>query len=143
VPHGYAEVKIEAVTPGAQLDSIVYDQWVTVTKGEARLQLFDMDCICPKSLAGTTQRVNIGLMPTRIAPSQSESTSAEGNTFIAKALPNNGDEANLIEVLGVTIQLLSDREQQPGSFLEIRGRLDLMEILGVEHEGWRNTASDR
>ena len=142
MPHGYTEVKIEAVAPGAELEGIVYDQWVTVSRGSARLELFDMDCICPESLVGTTQRVKIGLMPTRIRPAQKVATNATGNTFIAKVVPNIGDEAKLVEVFGVTMQLLTDREQKPGSVLEIRGRLDLLEIRGVDHEGWRNATPD-
>ena len=51
---GYAEVKIEVVNPGAELEGVTYDQWVTISRGEVRLDLFDMDCICPESLVGTT-----------------------------------------------------------------------------------------
>ena len=143
MPDGYTEVTIEAVTPGAELESIVYDQWVTVSRGSARLELFDMDCICPESFVGTKQRVKIGLMPTRIVPSQRDATSVTGNSFIAKVVPNLGDEANLIEVFGITMQLLTDREQKPGSVLEIRGRLDLMDIDSGESEGWGSPSSNR
>jgi hypothetical protein len=87
LPDGYAEVKIEAVTPGAELGGVIYDQWVTVSRAGVRLELFDQDCICPESLAGTTQRVGIGLMATRIAPSQSEATSVKGNTFVVRVMP--------------------------------------------------------
>ena len=142
MPDGYTEVTIEAVTPGAELEGIVYDQWVTVSRGNVRLEVFDMDCICPESLVGTTQRVKNGLMPTRIKSSQKYATNATGNTFIAKIVPSIGDEAKLIEVFGITMQLLTDREQKPGSVLEIRGRLDLLEIRGVDHEGWRNATSN-
>jgi hypothetical protein len=142
LPDGYTEVTIEAVAPGAELEGIVYDQWVTISRRNVRLGLFDMSCICPESLVGTKQRVKIGLMPTRIAPSQKEATSITGNTFIAKVVPNIGDEEKLVEVFGVTMQLLTDREQEPGSVLEIRGRLDLLEIRGVDHEGWRNATSN-
>ncbi len=39
----YAEVKIEAVTPGAELEGVIYDQWVTIRSGRTRLELFDQD----------------------------------------------------------------------------------------------------
>jgi len=139
----YAEVKIEAVTPGAELKGVIHDQWVTISSGGVKLELFDQDCICPESLVETTRRVKIGLLPTRIAPSRVEATSMKGNTFIAHVIPHNGgDEASLIDVLGIPMQLMADREQKPGSFLEIRGRLDLMDIEGVESEGWRNAPSN-
>ena len=140
---GYAEVRIEAVTPGAELEGIVYDQWVTVSRGIARLELFDMNCMCPESLVGTTQRVKIGLMPTRIVPSQSEATSVKGNTFVAQIIRRDGgDEANLIEVLGIPMQLMTDREPKPDSLLEIRGRLDLLDMESVESEGWKSAPSN-
>ncbi len=85
---GYTEVTIEAVAPGAELEGVVYDQWVAISRGAVRLELFDMSCICPKSLAGTKQRVKIGLVPTRIVPSQRKATSVTGNTFIAKVVSN-------------------------------------------------------
>lgn len=139
----YAEVKIEAVTPGAELEGVVYDQWVTISSGGVRLELFDQDCICPESLVGTTRRVKIGLLPTRIVPSRIEATSMKGNTFIAHVIPRNGgDVASLIDVLGIHMRLMTDREQKPGSFLEIRGRLDLLDIEGVKSEGWRNAPSN-
>ncbi len=141
---GYAEVKIEAVTPGAELKGVIHDQWVTIRSGRTRLELFDQDCICPESLVGTTRRVKIGLLPTRIVPSRVEATSVRGNTFVAHVMPRNGgDEASLIDVLGIPMRLMTDREQEPGSILEIRGRLDLLDIEGVESEGWRNAPSNR
>ncbi|MBC8224238.1 hypothetical protein H8E65_06590 [Candidatus Bathyarchaeota archaeon] len=140
---GYAEVKIEAVAPGAALEGVVYDQWVTVSRGGARLELFDQDCACPETLAGTTQRVKIGLMLTRIVPSQRDAKSVKDNTFDAKVISNIGDGVNLIEVLGIPMQLITDREQKPNSFLEIRGRLDLLDIEGVESEGWRRIPTTR
>ncbi len=39
----YAEVKIEAVTPGAKLEGVIHDQWVTIRSGRTRLELFDQD----------------------------------------------------------------------------------------------------
>ncbi len=144
MPDRYAEVKIEAVTPGAELEGVVYDQWVTVSREEVSLELFDMDCICPESLVGTTRRVKIGLMATRIAPSQSQATSVKGNTFIAQVIQRNGEnKADLIEVQGIPMQLLTDQELNPGSFLEIRGRLDLLGIERGESEGWGSPSSNR
>jgi hypothetical protein len=140
----YAEVKIEAVTPGAELEGVVYDQWVTISRGGVRLELFDQDCICPESLVGTPQRVRIGLLATRIVPSRVEATSMDKNTFVAHVMPRNGgDEASLIDVLGIPMRLMTEHEQKPGSFLELRGRLDLLDIEGVESEGWRNAPSNR
>ncbi len=139
----YAEVKIEAVTPGAKLEGVIHDQWVTISGGGVRLELFDQDCICPESLVGTRQRVRIGMLPTRIVPSRSEATSMNKNTFVARVMPRSGgDEANLIDVLGIPMRLMTDREPGPGSFLEIRGRLDLLDIEGVESEGWREAPSN-
>ncbi len=141
---GYAEVKIEAVTHGAEFEGVIYDQWVTINSGRTRLELFDQDCTCPESLVGTTRRVKIGLLPTRIAPSRVEATSVRENTFVAHVMPRNGgDEASLIDVLGIPMRVRTDREQKPGSFLEIRGRLDLLDIEGVESGGWRNAPSNR
>ena len=140
---GYAEVKIEAVTPGAELEGVIYDQWVTIRSGRTRLELFDQDCICPESLVGTRQRVRIGMLPTRIVPSRSEATSMNKNTFVARVMPRNGgDEADLIDVLGIPMRLMTDRKRKPGSFLEICGRLDLLDIEGVESGGWRNAPSN-
>ncbi len=108
MPDLYAEVKIEAVTPGAELEGVTYDQWVTISRGGVRLELFDMDCICPKSLVGTNQRVKIGVMSTRIVPSLSEATSINKNTFIAKVVSSiGGVEANLIDVRGIPMRALA------------------------------------
>ncbi len=109
-----------------------------------RLELFDMDCICPESRVGTAQRVKIGVMSTRIVPSRSEATSVSRNTFVAKVVSGiGGGEGNLIEVLEIPMRLTTDREQEPGSFLEIRGRLDLLEIIDVESEDRRNAPSNQ
>ncbi len=84
------------------------------------------------------------MLPTRIVPSRVEATCVRGNTVVAHVMPRNGgDEASLIDVLGIPMRLMADREQKPGSFLEIRGRLDLLDIEGVESEGWRNAPSNR
>jgi len=141
---GYAEVNIEAVVPGAELEGVVYDQWVTISRGRARLELFDQNCICPESLAGTTQRVKIGLMPTRLVPSQAGATSAKGNTFVAKVVTEYArGEVNLIDVFGIPMRLMAEYEEKPGSFLEIRGRLDLLDIEGVESGGWGSAPPNR
>ncbi len=83
------------------------------------------------------------MLPTRIVPSRSEATSMNKNTFVARVMPRNGgDEADLIDVLGIPMRLMTDRKRKPGSFLEICGRLDLLDIEGVESEGWRNALSN-
>ncbi len=46
---GYAEVKIEAVTPGAEFEGVIHDQWVTINRGGVRLELFDQDCTYVRS----------------------------------------------------------------------------------------------
>jgi len=144
LPYGYAEVTIEAVTPGAELGGVIYDQWVTVSGEGVRLELFDMDCICPEFLVGTTRRVKIGLMATKIVPSGGKATTGKGNTFVARIIQRNrGDKADLIEVNGIPMHLLTDRGQNPGAFLEIRGRLDLLDIESEESEGWRSPSSNR
>ena len=46
-------------------------------------------------------------------------------------------------MFGIPLLLMTDREQNPRAFLEIRGRLDLLEIWAVEHEGWRKSPSNQ
>ena len=133
-------VRVVRVEPGASLDSTVFDQWLHIEFGGRTASVFDPDMIAPEYASGEIHELKLCLMATSVEQSNSSAVGISGNWYYGRIISvyrreNHFD--HILDVNGLKIHLIEDKEHPVGEYLTVRGRLDLEDIKYPHAEAWK------
>lgn len=132
-------VRVVRVEPGAMLDDVVYDQWLYIEFGGSTAPVFDPDMIAPEYASGELHEVKLSLMATRVEPSTSRSSGVSGNRYygrVVSVLERGGWFDHVLNINGLRVHLLEQRNYPVDEYLAVQGRLDLIDIKLPEPNAW-------
>ena len=132
-------VRVVRVEPGAMLDGTVYDQWIHIEFGGSTASVFDPDMIAPEHSSGELHEVKLCLMATSVESSNSRARGVSGNWYYGKVVSIYRRDSlfdHVLDIDGLKIHLLEDKEHPLGEYLTVRGRLDLDDIKYPNAESW-------
>jgi hypothetical protein len=137
----YNEILVSRVISGAVMDDVIHDQWLEVEKDKTRFTVFDPDALFPENLAGSMLGVKLGLTPISLnrVPCPDEGFLGK-NEFVCSVIDERveGDLlVYLIVVRDLKIHLTWNKRLEVGSCYHVKGRLDLIDIRGLNNSGWR------
>ena len=132
-------VKILEIELGAELDHIVYDQWIRVAYKDHSLSIFDMDMLASEDAVGDFYGVKIGVMFTELEADVDDPPMAKGNRFSGKVvgvIEKDGLFEHVVDLDGLRVILSDHEEHGVGTVLRFKARLDLLDIRGATG-GWK------
>ena len=132
-------VRVVRVEPGAMLDGTVFDQWIHIEFGGSTASVFDPDMIAPEYAPGEIHELKLSLMATSVEPSNSSARGVSGNWYYGRVVSVYRRESlfdHILDINGLKIHLLENREHPIGEYLSVRGRLDLDDIKYPNAESW-------
>jgi len=138
----YVQAHIISIKSNAEMGDVVHDQWIRIQVDNSEFYIFDENAICPKEYEGTIKQIKIGIMPIRVKKTTKGETGFLNNrNFICRVVKQEKLEelsSYVVDVSGVLMHLELYDEYSEGTYLEIEGRLDLIEIAGVStRTGWK------
>ncbi|MCW4011617.1 MAG: hypothetical protein NWF07_01355 [Candidatus Bathyarchaeota archaeon] len=132
-------VRVVRVEPGASLDGTVFDQWIHIEFGGSTASVFDPDMIAPEYASGEIHELKLSLMATSVEPSNSSARGVSGNWYYGRVVSVYRRESlydHILDINGLKIHLLENKEHSIGEYLSVRGRLDLDDIKYPNAESW-------
>jgi hypothetical protein len=132
-------VRVVRVEPGAMLGDTVFDQWLHIEFGGSTASVFDSEMIAPEYASGEIHELKLSLMATSVEPSNSSARGVSGNWYYGKVVSVYRRESlydHVLDINGLKIHLLEDKEHPVGVYLSVRGRLDLDDIKYPHAESW-------
>lgn len=132
-------VRVVRVEPGAMLEDTVFDQWIHIEFGGSTASVFDSEMIAPEYASGEIHELKLSLMATSVEPSNSSARGVSGNWYYGRVVSvyrREGLYDHILDINGLKIHLLEDKEHPVGEYLSVRGRLDLDDIKYPNAESW-------
>lgn len=132
-------VRVVRVEPGAELGGTVFDQWLHIEFGGSTASVFNSEMIAPEYASGELHEVKLSLMATSVEPSTSRASGVNGNRYygrVVSVVEWQGLFDHLLDVNGLRIHLVKDKDYSSLGYLAVQGRLDLVDIRLPEPTGW-------
>ena len=126
-------VNVMEIEPGAELDGVIYDQWVRIGYPGHTLTLFDSDLIVPEDYVGKKVEIRVDAMFTELEPDVDDPPMSKGNRFIGTIMSIKKDESlfeHMVDLGGFQVTLSDHTEYSVGSRIRFKARLDVVELLG-------------
>jgi len=132
-------VRVVRVEPGAELGGTVFDQWLYIEFGGSTASVFDPDMIAPEYASGELHEVKLSLMATSVELSTSSALGINGNRYygrIVSVIERDGLFEHLLDISGLRIHLVEQKNYPLYEYLVVQGRLDLIDIKLPEPNAW-------